>query len=226
MGAKKKATGRGRQLGLTRLQIIQAGIDYADANGTEKLSMRQLASTLGCGVMSLYNHVADKDDLIDGMVDQVANEIDLPTRKGTLKNWHADLRGCLISAYKMMLNHRWVAKYWSRGMGPAKNAYHETILRIMRQAGFSEELTCRGYHALTMHVVGFALQVIDLPFRNNTELRAMATQVLEELEAGPYPYLLEHAHFHLDGRDKRNDFKYMLDLILEGLHRDRLLDEG
>ena len=90
----------------------------------------------------------------------------------------------------------------------------------MRESGLSEELSCRGFHALTMHVVGFAAQVLDLPFSSNEELRAMGRQFLQEAD-DEYPYLREHVQFHLDGRDRRSDFKYMLDLILEGLERDR-----
>ncbi len=223
MAAKKTAPKqkRGKHLGLTRQQIIAAAIDYADKNGTDALSMRHLASELSCGVMSLYNHVSDKGDLLQGMADSVALEFELPVRKATAKNWSTDIRACVISAYRVMLSHSWVVPIWGRSDGPGKRHYHETILRILRQAGFKEELACRGYHALTMHVVGFALQVSDLPFNNNKDLRSIATQVLDELPADEFPYLIEHIHFHLDGRDKRSDFKYMLDLIIEGLARDR-----
>lgn len=212
---------RGKRLGLDRQQIVSAAIVYADENGTDLLSMRQLAEALQCGVMSLYNHIADKDDLLDAMVDAVAAEIELPTRRGTAKTWATDLRACSTSAYKVMLSHPWLVRIWGRGTGPAKNAYHETILRILREGGFSEELACRGYHALTMHVVGFALQVLDLPFSNKRELRAIGKQVLEELSEDQFPYLREHVQFHLDGKDERNDFKYMLGLILDGLAKDR-----
>ena len=223
----KSKPSRGKRLGLNRERIVQAAIEYADKNGTDQLSMRQLANSLQCGVMSLYNHVADKDDLLEGMVDAVAAEIELPTRKATHKIWATDLRACVISAYKVMLKHRWAAKIWGRGTGPAKNNYHETILRILREAGFSEELACRGFHALTMHVVGFALQVLELmeiPFNRKKEFRVFGEKVLSELPADQYPYLREHVHFHLDGKDQRNDFKYMLDLILEGLRRDKADD--
>ena len=90
----------------------------------------------------------------------------------------------------------------------------------MRSAGFSEELSCRGFHALTMHVVGFALQSQEMPFSNREELRALARRTLEELPEAEYPFMREHIHFHLDGKDQRSDFAYMLDLILDGLERD------
>ncbi len=202
---------------LSRERIVHAAIKLADARGIEAVSMRQLANKLGFGVMSLYNHIKDKDDLLDGMVDAVATEIELPAGGD---EWQAALRGCAISAYKTMLKHRWLAGQWGRQPGAAKNRYHESILRVMREANFPEELACQGFHALTMHVVGFALQVLEMPFTNKREFTAMGKKSLEALPEQDFPYLREHIHFHLDGRDQRNDFKYMLDLILDGLNRD------
>lgn len=202
---------------LNRARIVRAAIQLADRQGLEALSMRTLAGKLGFGVMSLYNHVKDKEDLIDGMVNAVAAEIELPKGSG---DWQGDLRACAISAYRMMLNHRWLAGQWSRWPGEAKNHYHEAILRIMRQADFPEPLACQGFHALTMHVVGFALQVLDMPFSNKKELVALGRKAMTELPAEEFPYLTEHIQYHLQGKDQRNDFKYMLDLILDGLQRD------
>ena len=179
--------------------------------------MRTLAKQLGYGVMSLYNHVADKDDLLDGMLELVAAEIVLPPAQA---EWQSDLRDCAISAYKALLNHRWAGRYWSRSPGPTKNLYHEAILRVLRQGQFSEALACQGYHALTMHVVGFAVQVAELPFTSNKQSVAMTKQAQQQMPVDAYPYLNEHIKFHLAGKDKTNNFKYMLDLILDGLERD------
>jgi len=90
----------------------------------------------------------------------------------------------------------------------------------MRTADFPEELACRGFHALTMHVVGFALQALEMPFSNKREFIAFGKRHLKELDEQEFPYLREHVRFHLDGKDQRSDFKYMLDLILDGLERD------
>ena len=119
-----------------------------------------------------------------------------------------------------MLRHRWVAGVWGRRAGPMKNRYHEALLRVMRQADFPEVLACQGSHALTMHVVGFALQALEMPLTTREEFHAAGRQALEELDAEQFPYLREHVQFHLDGRDQRSDFKFMLDLILDGLERD------
>lgn len=185
--------------------------------------MRTLAKELGYGVMSLYNHVADKDDLLDGMLELVAAEIELPPTGGA---WSTNLRNCAISAYKALLNHPWAGRYWSRSPGPNKNAYHEAVLRVMREAGFPEELACQGYHALTMHVVGFAVQVTELPYNNNAQLVAMTKQAQQQMPVEEFPYLNEHIQFHLAGKDKTNNFKYMLDLILSGLDREATAESG
>ena len=179
--------------------------------------MRSLANELGFGVMSLYNHVKDKDDLLDAMVASVASEIEIPESPIA---WKAGLRACIVSAYRMMLNHHWLPSLWSRSLGFAKNRYHDTVLRLMREADFPEELACRGFHALTMHVVGFALQVLEMPFATKQEFVAFGKQHLADLEEQDLPYLRDHVRFHLEGKDKRSDFKYMLDLILDGLERD------
>ncbi|MEM7077568.1 MAG: TetR/AcrR family transcriptional regulator C-terminal domain-containing protein [Pseudomonadota bacterium] len=213
---------RKQRRGLSRAQIVKAAVEYADQEGVEDLSMRHLAGTLGCGVMSLYNHIADKDDLLAAMVDAVAEEIEHPPPRPGGEGWRDDLKFCVTSAYKAMLNHPWVAGHWGRGNGPAKNAYHETVLRIMRQAGLSEELSCRGFHGLTMHVVGFALQVMELraTMTDKQKVHALGHQALSTLSEDEFPYLREHVRLHLAGKDQRNDFKYMRDLILDGLVRD------
>ncbi len=211
-----------RKKALSRKQIVAAAISQADEEGLGGLSMRSLAKSLGYGVMSLYNHVQDKDDLLDAMVDRVAATIELPSPSSSSPNseWRDQLRRCAISAYKVMLTHRWLAGVWGRWPGHAKNQYHEALLRVMRQANFPEQVACQGYHALTMHVVGFAGQVLEMPVANGEELRSLARRSFDELDPEEFPYLREHIRFHLDGRDQRSDFKYMLDLILDGLERE------
>ena len=194
-------------------------MEIADKNGIGDLSMRALATELGYGVMSLYNHVQDKEDLLGAMAEAAALEIEIPVGK---RSWKADLRRCATSAYLMMLKHRWLPALWGQTLGYAKNRYHDTILRLMRNAGFSEDLACRGFHALTMHVVGFSLQVMEMPFTNKKEFHAFGKQHLEDLEAQELPYLRDHVIYHLEGNDQESDFGYMLDLILEGLERDFL----
>ena len=202
---------------LSRELLVAGAIQFADKEGLDALSMRTLATELGFGVMSLYNHIKDKEDLLEAMAESVALNIEIP--KGD-RSWKADLSRCTTSAYLLMLKHPWLPGLWGRTLGYAKNRYHNALLRLMRNAGFPEELACRGFHALTMHVVGFSLQVLEMPFKNKKELRQFGKQHLKDLEEQDLPFLREHVLFHMDGKDSRSDFKYMLNLILDGLERD------
>ncbi len=189
----------------------------ADTDGINALSMRSLSKALGAGVMSLYNHVSDKQDLLDGMAESITAEFALPA-PGT--PWKAGLRELALSALAAMRAHPWLVPLWSGYLGYAKNRYHDAILRTMHEAEFPEELACRGFHALTMHVVGFSHQTQEMPFSNRAEMLAFANAHIADLEAQNLPYLRAHVQFHLDGKDRRSDFQYMLDLILDGLERD------
>ena len=137
------------------------------------------------------------------------------------------MRACAISAHHVLLSHRWSISLWgTRGPGPGKLRHLDSILRVLRESGFSEEMACRGFHALTMHIVGFTLQVLELPFSNRSELVAVAENFLSEVDHDAYPYFVEHVKHHLDESRDPDDFVYMLDLILDGLERDLLEDSG
>jgi len=207
-----------KRVPLYRARIIETAIEYADEHGVDSLTMRALAESLGFRAMALYNHVKDKEDLLRAMVNEVADEVVYPDPQDP---WKKALRRLVVSAYKMFLNHEWVAALWNYGnSGPSQQNYLERELKIMRDAGFSEELACRGFHALNMHLVGFALQQSQQPFKNSEELRELAIEGLKEWPQEIYPHMHAHIQFHLDGKDERSDFRYMLDLILDGLERD------
>lgn len=206
---------------LGRDLVIQGAIAFADKKGLDALSMRSLARELGYGVMSLYNHVQDKDDLLNSMVEMLAAEIELPD---DAMGWKKGLRRCTVSAYLIMRAHPWLPSLWGRCLGYAKNRYHDHLLRLMRCADFPEELACRGFHALTMHVIGFALQAAEMPFSTKKEFAAFGKQHLNDLAEQDLPHLREHVLFHLAGKDTRSDFKFMLDMILDGLERDLTAD--
>ncbi len=169
--------------------------------------------------MSLYNHVSDKDDLLDAMVEAATAKIESQNAQITRQFWKDELRSKMISAYGVMSNHRWLPGIWNRFPGPSKHQFHESLLRTMREANFSEELACRGFHALTMHLGGFALQATELPFSTRQEFVALCNRFLEELDPNEFHYVREHIQFHLEGKDRSSDFAYMLDLILDGLER-------
>lgn len=189
---------------------------YADKNGIDELNMRAVAGLLDAGVMSIYHHVANKDDLLDGMVELVAAEIRMPEPG---QAWRPALSEMTVSAHKTFMKHPWVNALWSqRGPGSNKLAYMEAILRVLREGGFSVEQACRGYHAVTMHTLGFTLQALDFPI-DSRNMKTAATTFLESADADVIPYFIEHVQHHIDHPEPGNEFVFMLELILDGLER-------
>ncbi|MCG8459446.1 MAG: TetR/AcrR family transcriptional regulator, partial [Holophagales bacterium] len=180
---------------LSRQRILEAAVAFADEQGVEALSMRRIADRLGFGVMSLYNHVASKDEMLAGMVDVVAGEIELPSVEG---DWKDVLRASAASAHAVLSRHRWAPAEWSRSMpGPARIRYMDSILRVLTEADLAAELVYHGYHAITMHIVGFTLQQIGYEQGLEADLDQLAGKFLDEL-SDEYPYMAEHVRAHLD----------------------------
>jgi len=178
--------------------------------------MRMVAGNLDAGVMSIYHHVANKDDLLDGMVEWVAAEIKMPEQG---QAWRPALLEIAVSAHETFMKHTWVNALWSnRGPGPNKLGHMEAILRVLREDGFSVAQACRAYHAVTMHTLGFTLQALDFPI-DSTNLKAAATAFLENADTETIPYFAEHVQHHLDNPEPGNEFVFMLELILDGLER-------
>jgi AcrR family transcriptional regulator len=214
---------------LSRERVLQAAIDLADEGGIESLTMRKLARELGVEAMSLYNHVADKGDLVDGIVDLVVSEIDLPSNG---EDWEAAIRECAISAHEAFLRHPWACSLvmspaTTRGARTPRLRYMEWLLSRLRAAGFSPDLTYHAYHALDSHILGFTLWQLGHSaaaehLRGAQGLEDFAAAFLQDLRAGDYPYLAEHVEQHLTaGDDGEREFEFGLDLILDGLKRAR-----
>ena len=206
---------------LTRERILRAAIRMADAQGLDSLTMRKLGHELGVEAMSLYNHVANKDDLLNGMVDTVVGEMTLPAAD---EEWEATIRASVISAHETLLRHRWACNLM---MSPghvtrARIRYMDALLGRLRTAGFSPETTYRAYHAVDSHVFGFTLWQIGHASGATGLTQEFAERFLESL-GGDFPYLLEHARQHFDPelRDGESEFEFGLDLILDGLKRMR-----
>ena len=199
--------------------MLHAAIALADEHGIEALSMRRLAKDLGVEAMSLYNHVANKDDLLDGMTDLVLSEIDLPS---TGEDWKEALRQNAISAHDVLRRHRWAC---SLALSPTRNIpvrlrNMEWMLGQLREAGFSAELTYDAYHALDSHIMGFTLWELGHSLTPE-DLPALAANFIREFPAETYPYVHEHVEQHLAGfgRGGKGAFQFVLDLILDGLER-------
>jgi len=193
-------------------------MDLADSSGIESLSMRRLGQRLGVEAMSLYNHVANKDDILDGIVDLVVSEIEVPASD---VEWKTAMRRSAISAHDALQRHPWAnAIMISAGVRSARLRYMESVLRRLREAGFSPVMTHHAYHALDSHIVGFALWQAGyaaLP----RDLSDLAAEFIRQIPSADYPYLVEHVEQHLDesSGDDVSEFEFGLDLILDGLER-------
>ena len=205
---------------LSRERVLGAAIALADARGIDALSMRKLAQELGVEAMSLYHHVAKKDDILNGIVDVVLDEIELPA-KGA--EWKDAIRQSAISAHEVFLRHPWACNLvlTMSGISPARLRYMDALLASLREAGFPPELTYHGYHALDSHIMGFTLWQGNFPA--NEELADLAADFIRELPADEYPDLAEHIGQHItgSGHGGASDFEFVLDLILDGLERAR-----
>jgi AcrR family transcriptional regulator len=210
---------------LSKERVLRAAIVLADAGGIEALSMRRLAKELGVEAMSLYNHVANKDAILDGIIDVVASEIDLPSDGA---DWKTAMRRSAISARDVLVRHRWACSLWmSRGsVGAARLRHGDWMLRTLREAGFSKDLTYHAFHILESHILGFTLQQLNFPYKGE-ELAGVAATFLQQLAADAYPYLTEHVMQHLEPRHgDEGGFEFGLDLILDGLERIRDTTSG
>lgn len=207
-----------RRAPLSRDRIVRAAIRLADRHGLDALSMRKLATTLGVEAMSLYNHVANKDELLDGMVDAVIGEIARPTRGG---DWKAAMRARATSALAVMTAHPWAPMLIvSRiSVGPNRLGYIDATLATLREAGLSWLETDRAWNAMDNYIYGFALQQQHFPV-DPDEYAAASAAYLPMLPADLYPHMHELAVRVADGsHDGTPDFAFGLELILDGLER-------
>ena len=210
-------TGRGR---LSTERVLRAGVALADSGGLESLTMRRLGEELGVEAMSLYKHVANKEALLDGMVDLVFAEIELPSGD---TDWRTAMRDRAISARAALVRHPWATPLMqSRTQpGPATLAHHDTVIGTLRAAGFSVGLTAHAFSAVDAYVYGFALQQRSLPFETLEEAQEVGRQMFARMPAGAYPHLTELTVQHIlqPGYDYGDEFEYGLDLLLDGLDR-------
>ena len=210
---------RGR---LSRERVLRAAIAHADAGGLEALSMRKLAEMLDVAPMALYRHVANKEDLIDAMVDVVFTEIGVPPGGG---DWKAAMRRRAIAVRDALTRHRWAIGLMEsrRSPGPANLRHHDAVLGRLRAAGFSVEMAAHAYSALDSYIYGFALTKMNLPFESGEKVAEVAETMLEPFRVNQYPNLVEFITEHAlrPGYDYGDEFEYGLDLILDGLERMR-----
>lgn len=205
---------------LTRERVLRAAIGLADRGGIESLTMRKLGQRLGVEAMSLYNHVRNKEDMLDGMVDVVFSEIELPPAG---PDWRAAMRKRAISLHQVLLRHPWANGLMESRTtpGPANLRHHDAVLSSLRGAGFSVEMAAHAYSILDSYIYGFTLTETTLPFRKPGEVAEVAVTIMEGFRAGEYPYLAEMAvdRAMKPGYSYGVEFEYGLDLILDGIGR-------
>lgn len=206
------------RLPLSRERVLAAAMVLADGGGIESLTMRKLANALDVEAMSLYHHVANKDDILDGMLDVVAAEINL----ADAGDWKATTRHRAISAQATLLAHPWASMLWvSRsGLGPARMEYMDTALRTFRTGGLDEELVHHAYHVVENHIVGYSMQAVSFSF-DMGNLGNLADEFLGTMPADVYPDLALHVAQHIEppGESDETEFEFGLRLILDGIEQ-------
>jgi AcrR family transcriptional regulator len=207
---------------LTRARVLEAAIKLADQGGIESLSMRKLGQELGVEAMAVYYHVANKDEVLDGIVDLVFSEIELPGAGG---DWKTAMRARAISVRDVLSRHRWaIGMMESRANpGPANLRHHNAVIGCLRAAGFDMAMVAHAYSLLDGYIYGFALTKMNLPFDRGDEVADMAQTMLEPFPLDAYPNLVAFITEHAmkPGYDYADEFEYGLDLVLDGLERAR-----
>ena len=205
---------------LSRERILVTALALADTSGIESLTMRKLGEAVGVEAMSLYNHVPSKGDLLDGLIDLVFSEIELPS---AADSWKTAMRERAISARAVLSRHRWaIGLMESRTTpGPATLRHHDAVIGCLRQAGFPVELAAHAYSVLDSYIYGFALQEASLPFDTGEETSELAQAIVAQFPAEEYPHLAEFTFEHVlqPGYDYGREYEFGLDLILDGLEK-------
>lgn len=212
------------RLPLTRERVLLAALDLADEGGIDALTMRVLGQRLGVEAMSLYNHVDNKDDILDGILDLVVAQIDLPS--GDV-GWREAMWRRAVSAREVFARHPWASALLDtrESSGPGRMRYYEWVIGTLRRAGFSVELALHAFSAIDSYVYGFGRQQLNMA-AGEGDPREMAEAFLAAIPADEFPYLAELITGHMlqAGYDEDADFAFGLGLILDGLERS--LDQG
>jgi AcrR family transcriptional regulator len=207
-----------RRKPLSRERILASALELVDEQGIDALSMRKLGQSLGYEAMSLYNHVANKDDLLDGILDLVLAEMEPPDPAGGLPA----IRAAALSAHEALKRHSWAANMlMSPGrIRPARIQYMEALLASLRGAGLSAETTYHAYHVLDAHIIGFSLWA-STHGKMPEHIEDARAWFEEMIPVATFPYLHEHGLQHLDEGPHHDvsAFEYGLDLLLESLER-------
>lgn len=216
-----------RRAPLSRDRVLRAAVDLADGTGIDALSMRKLAQTLGVVPMALYKHVANKEELLDGMLDVVVGEIDPPVAGA---DWQRAVRERILSARRSLLRHPWASRVMESRTAPTPMVlqYMDSMIGMFRAGGFSVDLTHHVMHAMGSRILGFSQELFGTPPPgvDPATLPAVDPQIARQM-AARYPYITEittrvahdDASVVGSGCDDQFEFEFTLDLLLDGLER-------
>lgn len=215
-----EVTGSHRAPRLTAERVIEGAVALADRVGTDALTIRRLADTLDVKPMTIYHHVANKEAILDGMVDRVFAEIELPPADLPWRD--AILRRC-HSMRQVLARHPWAAPLMEARTtpGPALLRHHDAVVGCFRRAGFSLELVGHAYAVVDAFIYGFALQEATLPATAGDDMAELAGSIMEQMPADHYPYLTEFTLGRVlqPGYDFADEFDVGIGLILDGVAR-------
>ena len=204
---------------LNRNRVLAAAVEIADERGVGAVTMREVASRLGVEAMSLYNHVANKDDILDGMVDLVIERIDLPS---DVDGWRDAMQRRAVSAHQVFGRHPWVPMLIDsrESSGPSRLLYLDWVLGALMKAGFSPLGAARAFSLLDSYIYGFGIQRFNMSADGDASPEEMAEAFLAAIPAEKFPNLRQMALRAMEsGYDAESDFEFGLDIILDGLER-------
>lgn len=212
--------GTSPRIRLSRERVLRGAVAVADAGGVGSLTIRSLAAELGVKPMSVYHHVANKEEILDGIVDLVFSEIELPQIGG---DWRTEMQRRAASARAVLRRHPWaIGLLESRtNPGPATLEHHNAVIGTLRGAGFSVAMTAHAYALIDAFVYGFALSEASLPINGPDTVTEVAEQMMEQYAADDYPHLVEFSVEHVmqPGYDFGEEFEFGLGIVLDGLGR-------
>jgi len=210
---------RARRGRLSKAGVLKAAVALADEAGIDSLTMRGIGQRLGVEAMSLYRHVENKEDLLDGMIDVVWGEIELPARG---EGWKAAMCRRAIAVRAALARHPWAIGLMESRLtpGPQNLRHRDSVLEVLLGAGFSGRTATHAYNLLDSYIYGFAVQETNLPFGSAEELAAVGEEMLRQMPTDEYPNLARVAGELLEsGFDYADEFEFGLDLILDALER-------
>jgi len=207
-----------RRAPLSRELVLDTAVKLVDRGGLESLSMRKLGQELGVEAMALYYHFANKDEVIDGMVDLVFSEIDLPVGGA---DWKTAMRRRAFSLRDVLLRHRWALGLMEsrRKPGPANLRHHDAVIGSLLSAGLDMPTIAHAYSLLDSYIYGFALFAMNLPFDPSEEVAELGRITLRAFPVDAYPNLVAYASAMRPGYNYGDEFEYGLDVVLDGLER-------